>query len=57
VTLFDAVPSGYKLLSKFSLPQQSKLRKSNGRIWTQPVISDGKLYLRDQELIFCYKIK
>ena len=57
VAMVDASPAAFKQLSKFNLPQQSKLRKTNGRIWTQPVISDGKLYIRDQELIFCYKIK
>ena len=32
-------------------------RKSSGKIWTYPAIADGHLYLRDQEYIFCYKIK
>jgi hypothetical protein len=33
------------------------LRKKSGKIWTHPVISNGKLYLRDQELIFCFDVK
>ncbi len=43
--------------SSFTLPVVSKQRMPSGKVWTYPVISDGKLYLRDQELIFCYEIK
>jgi outer membrane protein assembly factor BamB len=47
----------YKELSRFRLPEKSKKRRSRGGLWTHPALSDGKLYLRDQELIFCYQIK
>jgi outer membrane protein assembly factor BamB len=57
IAMIEASPAGYKQLGKFELPQQSTLRKPRGKIWTHPVISDGKLFLRDQELIFCYQIK
>ena len=36
---------------------QTEIRSSRGRIWTHPVISNGRLYLRDQDLIYCYDIK
>lgn len=57
VALIEASPEKYKEISRFTLPQQSKLRKPRGRIWTHPVLSDGLLYLRDQDLVFCYKVK
>jgi outer membrane protein assembly factor BamB len=57
VGLIEASPKEYKLNGKFKLPKESTLRKSRGRIWTRPVLSDGLLYLRDQDLVFCYKIK
>src|SRR5262249_6058153 len=41
----------------FTLPETSKKRKSSGKAWTHPVIANGKLYLRDQELLFCYDVK
>jgi outer membrane protein assembly factor BamB len=44
-------------LGRFTLPQKSAMRKPSGKVWTHPVIADGKLYLRDQELIFCYEVK
>lgn len=51
-----ASPSGWKETGRFSLPQKSNLRKPSGKIWTHPVIANGKLYLRDQELLFCFDV-
>jgi outer membrane protein assembly factor BamB len=57
VDLVDASPAGWKVLGRFEIPQHSKLRKSSGKIWTHPVVSNGRLYLRDQDLLFCYELK
>jgi outer membrane protein assembly factor BamB len=48
---------GYSEHGRFKLPQSSKLRKPSGKIWTPPVVANGRLYLRDQELLFCYDVK
>jgi outer membrane protein assembly factor BamB len=55
--LVEASPDGWKELGRFTIPQQSSLRKPNGKIWTPPVVSGGRLFLRDQELLFCYDVK
>ncbi|MSR30197.1 MAG: polyvinylalcohol dehydrogenase [Gemmataceae bacterium] len=57
IAMLAASPEGYKEISKFTLPELSKIRKSRGRIWTHPVISNGHLYIRDQELLFCFDIR
>jgi outer membrane protein assembly factor BamB len=57
VGLLKASPQKYQEINRFPLPKQSTMRKPRGGVWTPPVIADGHLYLRDQELIFCYKIK
>jgi outer membrane protein assembly factor BamB len=57
LVLAEASPAGWKEHSRFTLDPQSKIRSSSGRIWTHPVIANGKLYLRDQDLIYCYDIK
>lgn len=57
VAMLTANSEGYKEISKFTLPELSKIRKSRGRIWTHPAISNGKLYIRDQELLYCFDIK
>ena len=30
---------------------------TKGMVWAHPVVIGGKLYLRDQDLIFCYDVK
>lgn len=57
VAMIDASPKAFKILSMFKLPAESKNRKTSGKIWTHPSLSNGKLYLRDQELLFCYEVK
>ena len=56
VVLAEASPDGWKEQSRFVLEPQSKLRKPAGRIWAHPVVAGGKLYLRDQELLFCFDV-
>lgn len=57
VVLAEASPDGWKEKSRFTLDPQTEIRKSSGKIWTHPVVLDGKLYLRDQDLIYCYDVK
>jgi outer membrane protein assembly factor BamB len=55
--LIEASPEGWRESGRFKIPQQSKLRKPRGQVWTPPVVADGKLFLRDQELLFCFDVK
>ena len=57
VGLLEASTEGLKVLGSFKLPEESANRKPSMRVWTHPSLSDGKLYLRDQEWIFCYQVK
>ena len=56
VALMEANPKGWTERGSFKLDPQTKQRASRGMIWTHPVIANGKLYLRDQELIFCFDV-
>jgi hypothetical protein len=55
--LVAASPEGWREAGRLKLPQQTKLRKPAGRIWTPPVVAGGRLYLRDQDLLFCFDVK
>ena len=57
VVLIDASSEGWKEHGRFKLSPQTEQRSPSGKIWTHPVISNGKLYLRDQEIIYCFDIK
>ncbi len=55
--LIEASPAGWKQTGRFRIPEASQRRKPAGRIWTPPVVAGGRLYLRDQELLFCFDVK
>ena len=57
VALVEANPKEFVLKSKFALPQGTANKAPGGRNWTPPVISHGCLFIRDHELLFCFKIK
>jgi outer membrane protein assembly factor BamB len=57
VAMVEASPKGWKEHGRFKLDPQTAIRNPQGRIWTHPVVSNGRLYLRDQDLIFCYALK
>ncbi|MDG2255648.1 MAG: PQQ-like beta-propeller repeat protein [Opitutaceae bacterium] len=58
VYLVEANPLGFREKGKFQLPKETTLRdENNGKVWSHPVVINGKLYLRDQDLIFCYNVK
>jgi hypothetical protein len=42
---------------RFKLDPQTTKRSPDGRIWTHPVVINGRLFLRDQELLHCYDVK
>ncbi len=57
VVLAEAGTSGWKERGRFKIDPQTELRKSSGRIWTHPVVANGVMYLRDQELLFAFDVK
>lgn len=52
----EVTTEGPKQLGKFKLPERTKLLRPSGKAWAHPVISNGKLYLRDQDLLYCFDI-
>ncbi len=55
--LIEASPKGLKVNGRFTIPERTRIKRKSGKIWTHPVVADGKLYLRDQDLFFCYDVK
>ena len=56
VALIDASPKGWTEHGRFKLAPQTTKRNPKGKVWTHPVVLNGKLYLRDQELLACYDV-
>ena len=51
VALIKASPDGYEEVSRFDQPN-----RSDHKAWPHPVVANGKLYLRDQDLLLCYDV-
>jgi outer membrane protein assembly factor BamB len=52
IVLIDASPDGWKERGRFDQPERSK-----DNSWPQPVIADGRLFIRDNGLLFCYDVR
>ncbi|MBM3832819.1 MAG: polyvinylalcohol dehydrogenase [Verrucomicrobia bacterium] len=52
VALVEATPQGYREKGRFDQPNRSR-RNS----WSHPVVANGQLYLRDQDVLLCYNVK
>lgn len=52
MALVEATPTGYKEKGRFEQPERSK-----DQAWPHPVVAGGRLYLRDQDRLFCYDVK
>lgn len=55
--LLEPNPKKWHEISRFKIPRETKLPRKQGKIWTHPVIADGKLFLRDQDLLFCFDLR
>jgi len=51
-----ASPEGWKEFGRIEMPARSKVESMDNMIWTHPVIANGKLYLRDHDLLFCFDL-
>lgn len=57
VALVEASPANWAEKGRVKIEPQSTKRDSGDKIWTHPTVANGKLYLRDQEYIYCYSVK
>ena len=57
VSLAEMTPAGVKVAGQFKLPAVSQLRRRGTKAWAHPVLADGRLYIREQEMIFCYQLR
>ena len=50
--LIEPSRTEYLERGRFEQPERTKLPA-----WAHPVVANGKLYLRDQDTLFCYDVK
>ena len=51
VALVEASPEGYREHGRFAQPERSTKNS-----WSHPVVANGRLYLRDQDVLLCYDL-
>lgn len=56
LSLVKATPDGFEQKGQFKMDPQSDKRNPKGKVWTYPVIADGKLFLKDQEIVIAYDV-
>ena len=52
-----ASPDGWKEFGKMEIPERTEIQTADNQVWTHPVIANGKLYIRDHNLLFCFDLK
>lgn len=58
VGLVEATPEAYQEDGRFTPPNPPAQRANHGeKTWAYPVISDGRLYIRDADCLWCYDIR
>jgi hypothetical protein len=55
LALVEATPEGYREKGKFIPPGRQEGGVPNA--WPHPVIANGRLYLRDGNILLCYDVK
>ena len=57
LTVIEASPDGWKEFGRLEIPERSEEESSKDKmVWTHPVVANGKLYIRDHELMFCFDL-
>src|SRR5439155_22456467 len=51
VALVEETPEGYREKGRLKQPERSKIPA-----WPHPVVANGGLYLRDQDVLLCFQV-
>jgi outer membrane protein assembly factor BamB len=56
ISLVEATPEGYRNKGTFT-PGDLPKRGRGSMAWCYPVVANGKLYIRDVDMLWCYDVK
>jgi outer membrane protein assembly factor BamB len=56
ITVVAASPDGWKEFGRMPIPERSEIKTMDNSVWTHPVVADGKLFMRDHDLLFCFDL-
>jgi len=57
VALVEATAESYREKGRFTPPDQPKRANEMEKAWAYPVVANGRLYIRDHGMLWCYDVK
>lgn len=57
VALVEASTEGYRERGRFTPPDLPARSQQMEKAWTYPVVANGRLYIRDHQMLYCYDVK
>ena len=57
VALVEPSPENYREKGRFAPPDRPQRSNAMEKAWAFPVVANGRLYLRDQAMLWCYDVK
>jgi outer membrane protein assembly factor BamB len=57
VALVEATPAAYREKGRFTPPDQPKHPQRGQKAWAYPAVANGRLYLRDLGVLWCYDVR
>lgn len=57
VALAEVGAEGYQERGRFTPPDPPSRRDAMEKAWAYPVVANGRLYLRDHQMLWCYDVK
>ena len=57
VALVEATAEGYREKGRFTPPDAPARKNNMEKPWAYPIVSNGKLYIRDHSSLWCYDVK
>ena len=55
--LIAASPEGWQEFGRMEIPERTKIVTQDNHVWTHPVVAHDRLYIRDQDLLFCFDMR
>jgi hypothetical protein len=55
VALVEATPEAYREKGRFTPPDAPNVGQP--RAWAYPVVANGRLYIRDADVVWCYDVR
>jgi outer membrane protein assembly factor BamB len=56
VALAEVSPEAYREKGRFTPPNQPQRINTMEKAWAYPVVADGRLYIRDNNVLWCYAV-